>query len=183
MHPLHHPDEDMSEECKTGVARWLCCAALSSLLLVGFRTSHLFVKRHLWDLFKASAERLRESTRGLGGVALPDAVEMVENLTDPQNRRGGASAVLAAKTADELSGIRVRMLFSHALSQQCLAAFIIDAVFDMDTGASNNTEFLGKYCHLHKAVLLQAETMEEVSHVLRKLSSLPFVISVDAELW
>jgi hypothetical protein len=157
------------------------CAAISSLLLVGFRTSHMFVKRHLWDLFKAAAERLRQSARGLGGVALPDAIDMVENLTDVESvskKSGGAT--MANMTETQLNDVRVRMLYSHALNQQALSGFLLDAVFDQH---GDSSEFLEKYYHMDKAVLLQEDTREEVTKILRQLCDLPFVISIDAELW
>lgn len=156
------------------------CAAIASVLLVGYRTSHLFVKRHLWDLLEAVSDRLKQSARGLGGVAIPDAVDMIKNLTESDGRNNHRQSSLAKLSDEALADVRTRMFLMHALNQHHLATFLLDAIFEESEA---NVEFLDKYYHTDKAVLLQAETREEVAKVLALVSELPFVLCVDAEIW
>lgn len=153
------------------------CPGIIAVLNNGYRRSHLFTKRHLWDLVEACALNLRQSARDLGGVAIPDAVEMVSSLTDPTGR---ARSSLSKLTPEGINDIRVRMFICHCLNQQTLAAFF-ESLFDP---SPHNAEFLKKFYNTDRNVVIaSAEGRDEVLRIVRCLSQVPFVLSLDAEIW
>jgi hypothetical protein len=136
------------------VIRESFCPALAHLLQVGYRSSHYMTKRHLWDLVVAVGARLRQSSRSLSAMHIPDGVDLVlsmtdlEALSDAATRRAAsppmsgtsvqsssvkssAFAVLQRLSETELKDLRLRMFICHLLNSKSLMPFI-EAVFLVD---------------------------------------------------
>ena len=175
-------------------ARSNLCAALIVCLGIGFRPTHmLFASRHLWDLFEAGAERLKESARGLGGVAVPDMIDMVRNLTEVHERGpaspshsaasrgggGGPHQALARLSSTELNDVRVRMVLCHAMNHKSLEA-LFTTLFD---ASASSKAFLAKFYVYDGALMFNAAMRGEFDKVVRQLAKIPFVLNVDAEIW
>ena len=158
------------------VVRDVLCPALSTVLLAGFRSSHFMKKRHLWDLVQALSVRLKESSKALGGVGIPDAVDMVLSITDISGRNKQA---LGRVTEEQLLDIRWRMFICHCLNQRMLQPFF-DSLYD-DTA----TEFLVKFYRTELCLLVPTddECATETRRIIQSLSSLPYVLCIDAEIW
>jgi hypothetical protein len=161
------------------IARECICPALLSVMTAGYRSSHLLVARHPWDVVVALAEKLRSSARDLGGVSIPDAVDMVLNISDPEGRN---RTVLARLSAEGTKNARVRMFLTHLLNQGLISAFF-ECLFDESTPVSK--EFLSKYYVPERSIMVprDSETAQEVHRLLSKLSCLNFSLCVDAEIW
>jgi hypothetical protein len=158
------------------VVRDVLCPALSTVLLAGFRSSHFMKKRHLWDLVVALSVRLRESSKALGGVGIPDAVDMVLSITDLTGRNKQALSRLAD---DQLLDVRWRMFICHCLNQRMLQP-LFDALYD-----NTQEEMLTKFYRTEICLLVPAddECAREVRAVLQFLAALPYVLCIDAEIW
>jgi hypothetical protein len=159
------------------------CTALQHIFLSGFKTTGLISKKHPWEFLTATAEKLKMSTRGLGGVGVPDAVEMVLSLTDASSstssHRRTTGTDLSKLNQEQLADIRMRMFFCHALNQHTLCTFL-EAIFDSEP---HNEPFMAKFYLIPKCSMLIPMHREEIVRVLRKLSSLPFTLNIDAEIW
>ena len=158
------------------------CIALNHIFLSGFKVGSIVFKKHPWEFLVATAERLKQSARGLGGVGVPDAIEMVLSLTDKENSGGGhrrQGVDLSKISNEQLYDIRMRMFLCHCLNQQTLHQFL-DAIFD---DAAHHEQFMAKFYDAHKCVMLKEQPRNEILRVVKKLSSLPFTLSIDAEIW
>eukprot|EP00658_Telonema_sp_P-2_P009276 TRINITY_DN13485_c0_g1_i3.p1 TRINITY_DN13485_c0_g1~~TRINITY_DN13485_c0_g1_i3.p1 ORF type:complete len:379 (+),score=65.13 TRINITY_DN13485_c0_g1_i3:228-1364(+) len=139
------------------VIRESFCPALAHLLQVGYRSSHYMTKRHLWDLVVAVGTRLRQSSRSLSAMHIPDGVDLVLSMTDlealsdavarraaspPSSNMAGTSvqsssvkssafAVLQRLSETELKDLRLRMFICHLLNSKSLMPFV-EAVFLVD---------------------------------------------------
>lgn len=171
-------DERLCKEIGV-VTREQLCPALMAILHSGLRSYHLLSKRRLWDALSALGEHLRESARALGGVGLPDAVDMVTNITDPNGRN---KAAIHRMDDDQLSDVRSRMLIVHCLNQRMLTA-LFESMFDESPG---HAEFLKKYYATERCMMVplsMSESAIEVMKIVRLLNQMPFSLSVDAEIW
>jgi len=155
------------------------CPSIAQLLLVGFKPTNFGFKRYLWELLEAVSDRLKQSARGIGGVGIPDAVDMVKSITDTSANKGRHSA-LSKMSYGEVNEVLLRMFLAHALNQNCLLQFL-EAIYE-DNPA--NVEFLKKYYHTERTVaMLNRQVRVEVDRVLKQLDALPFVLCIDAEIW
>lgn len=161
------------------IARDQVCVALMAVVASGMKAYHILSKRQLWDVVEGLGERLRESSRGLGGVGIPDAVDMVLSITDSKGRN---KTVLNRLSGDQLSEVRVRMFLCHCLNQNLLVAFF-ESLYGDDSAA--HVEFLKKYYTIERCMMLpfQHEMASEVMRVVRQLGQIPFALTVDAEIW
>eukprot|EP00760_Papus_ankaliazontas_P006585 PhM_4_TR1309/c0_g1_i1/m.105529 len=168
-------DESLNK--KVGILiREHLCTSLVALCMVGFKEGTMF-KKHLWDFFVASANRMKESARDLGGIGFPVAMEVVSALVEKQKSRKGSA--LSRRSDREVNDMKCRAILCYGLNNQQLGGFF-DALYDM---SNQNLIFVKNYYIPVSSPLLNAEVRDELNKILMPLSRLPFALQLDAELW
>eukprot|EP00744_Colponema_vietnamica_P007669 GILI01011015.1.p1 GENE.GILI01011015.1~~GILI01011015.1.p1 ORF type:complete len:1406 (-),score=360.29 GILI01011015.1:141-4313(-) len=110
------------------VVRSSICPAIASALLVGYRSKSFMNKRYLWDFVIAAGAKLKESMRDLQAMAIPDGIELILNITDPDGRN---KIYMHRLSEEQVAALRFRMFVCHLLNTNSLAAFL-NTVFSDD---------------------------------------------------
>lgn len=114
------------------VVRNSICPAIAAALLVGYRSKSFMNKRYLWDFVVAAGAKLKESMRDLQAMAIPDGIDLILNITDPDGR----NKVFLHRLSDEqIASLRFRMFVCHLLNTNSLAAFL-STVYSEDCAQS-----------------------------------------------
>ena len=159
------------------VVRDHVCPAVMNIFMCGFKSTAGLFRKHPWEMLVATAERLRESARDLGGVAIPNAVELVLGISDPKGKH--AHSNLAKLSDTQLYDIRMRIFIMHGINEKRLGEFM-ETIFDV---SPTNESFLQKYFFIDQCCMMHPEARAEILKVLSSLSKLPFFLHIDAEVW
>ncbi|KAG2389136.1 hypothetical protein C9374_014536 [Naegleria lovaniensis] len=147
-----------------GLIRKKLFYALMDVFLKGFKSFSIFKTYHIWNVIEEAARLKQSSAVDIGGIGIPLAVDKVNKIVEER---------LVHKQLSNVEDLKFRAFLCYSLNDHQLSYFIQSIFREQD--------LIANYYEPDSMVRNQG-IKEKVVALLSKLDSLPFQLSLTAEL-